>query len=373
MLPASPDTFGNLKDVFPAVLASLAGQANVFDLKDVRHAVVVMIDGLGFYNLHDNKSHAPFLSRVLGRTPELFSGFPSSTVASITSLASGVAPAEHGLFGYRIFDRLLERDCNLLTGMDRFSILDYLRVEPLSSSHSITAITRPEYVDSGFSRATMTGPTLTATDVAERISLARDLAAKEAGASYLYIPELDQSAHAKGVNSPEWSDLLTEIDQLLAAMIGNLPSDVGLLVVADHGVVDVDTSRHLLLEQVLNGDDLLAVGGDPRATFIYLRDSAEATRAQLALSNWLGERASVLSTEELFEKGLFGAKLSEEPDLLPDLVVLAADGYACYHSDFAKPASLRMIGQHGGLSAAECALPLLRFGGYSSSDSDLVP
>jgi hypothetical protein len=219
----------------------------------------------------------------------------------------------------------------------------------------------------------MTGPTLTATDVAERISLARDLAAKEAGASYLYIPELDQSAHAKGVNSPEWSDLLTEIDQLLAAMIGNLPSDVGLLVVADHGVVDVDTSRHLLLEQVLNGDDLLAVGGDPRATFIYLRDSAEATPAQFALSNWLGERASVLSTEELFEKGLFGAKLSEEPDLLPDLVVLAADGYACYHSDFAKPASLRMIGQHGGLSAAECALPLLRFGGYSSSDSDLVP
>ena len=75
----------------------------------------------------------------------------------------------------------------------------------------------------------------------------------------------------------------------------------------------------------------------------------------------------------MFEEGLFSQLLREEEDLLPDLVLLPGLEYACYHQDFAKPASMRMIGQHGGLTAMECALPLVRLAGYSSSDSDLVP
>ena len=332
-----------------------------------------MIDGLGFHNLLNSSERAPFLAANLTDAPELFSGFPSSTVASITSLATGLPPAQHGLFAYRIYDRALERDCNLLSGMDRYSILDYLRVEPLSSSHPITAVTKPEYVDSGFSRATMTGATKTASAIAERIELAIGSANEPGAITYLYIPELDQTAHANGVGSETWLSLLEEIDQQIRHLVRNLPSDVGVLVLADHGIVDVTTDHHIYLDETLQAEELLAVGGDPRSTFIYLKDPNQQMQVSARLSAWLGDRAKVMDLAEMFEAGLFGTDLREDPELLPDFVVLAADGYACYHRNFAKPASLRMIGQHGGLSQTECALPLIRLGGYSSSDSDLVP
>lgn len=372
MLPASPDTFGNLKAVFPAVLQSLAARNNDFGLKAVRHAIVVMIDGLGYFNLKQHAGEAPFLASALTDQPILYSGFPSSTVASIASLASGVAPDEHGLFGYRIFDRDLERECNLLSGMDKYSILDYLKREPLSSENPITAVTRPEYLDSGFSRATMTGETVTASAMSERVSIASKVSDGQSGLTYLYIPELDQAAHAHGVGSLIWIELLREVDELIKQLTGSVSSDVGVLVVADHGVVNVEPENHILLDEVIRAEDLLAVGGDPRAAFVYLKDQAKAGQRLSELQGWLGSRGAALSLEQMFTSGLFGPALRDEPDLLPDCVVLPAAGYACYHVGFAKATSMRMIGQHGGLSATECALPFIRLGAYCSS-SDFVP
>ncbi len=370
MLPASPDSLGDIRHVLPSAFASLTGTSNPLNLAKAEHVVVVMVDGLGRNNLQARAQFAPNLSSG-SLASGLTAGFPSSTVASITSLATGVAPAEHGLFGYRIFDRAAEVENNLLTGMDKYSILDYLKQEPLSASHRMNAITLKAYADSGFTRATMHGAThYFGSSILDRFKLAAELAKESGVVSYLYVPELDQCAHSMGWQSQTWSELVAELDAALGWLLRNVGDQVGVLVVADHGVVDVDSTGHIFLDEIFSTDELLSLGGDPRAGYLYFAESSPELRERL--QRWLVDRGQVLSAEEMFESGLFGSSLRHEPELLPDLVLLAGDGHAVYHRGLSKAASMRMIGQHGGLSPMELEVPLIRLGVYYSS-SDLVP
>jgi hypothetical protein len=114
-------------------------------------------------------------------------------------------------------------------------------------------------------------------------------------------------------------------------------------------------------------DSLLDVGGDPRATFLYFKDGVDQVRARSELSEWLDGAAQVFDMTELVAAGLYDQEVLLLENIAPDLVVLAETRRVCYHRGFAKPASLNMIGQHGGLTAAEITVPILKLGDYSSS------
>ena len=151
-------------------------------------------------------------------------------------------------------------------------------------------------------------------------------------------------------------------------LVAKLPSDAGLLVTADHGVVDIDLGRYLFLEDLADfGDDLLSVCGDPRATYVYLTDSADTGRIREELAENLAERAAVVTPAELVELGYWQPSLLEEDDLLPDFVVVATSEVAIFHRKFSSAASQKMVGHHGAVSEVETKVPLLRFGTYSSS------
>lgn len=372
MLPALPAHLGNLRQVFPAVFGSLNGGANVFGFAPVRHAVVVMVDGLGANNLRQAKSSAPFLAARMHDAAELRAGFPSSTVASITSLATASSASEHGLFGYRIFDRSIGVECNLLSGMDKYSILNYAKIHPLSQTLDVSAVTLADYADSGFTAATMAGAKhYFAASISQRFDVALELAQTATNLTYLYVPELDQIAHSQGWQSNAWSEQLRHLDTQIERFVTALPKDVGVILIADHGVVDVPQSGHIYLDDFFDDGTLLSLGGDPRSAYLYFEEPSTTAHIRAGLVDWLGGRAYVLSIAECVEAGLFDAVLLEEDDLLPDLVVIANDGHAIYYRGISKTNSMRMIGQHGGLSDFEIDLPLIRLGAYSSSD--LVP
>ena len=274
MLPAIPAAFGNLKDVFRSAQLSVLGLENPFDLNVVRSAVVVMVDGLGAENLQSAAKFAPFLASTSQKP--IFCGFPSTTASSITTFASGVSNSEHGLFGYKIFDRSRDEAVNLLSGVDKYSVLDYLKVEPISNETGVQvhAVTLREYGDSGFTRATMHGAQHHFSEsIAGRFEIAANLARTDKALVYVYVPELDQAAHRFGVASSEWQSLLSELDVRTHGLSNNLAKDTGLLVTADHGIVDVAKADHVFLDEIeeLKGE-LLDVSGDPRVVFLYLRE-----------------------------------------------------------------------------------------------------
>ncbi|MGI5148583.1 alkaline phosphatase family protein [Plantactinospora sp. CA-294935] len=99
---------GSLADVLPSALSvlgvdradplGLAGQ-----LAGVRRIAVLLVDGLGWYQLPTAAPHAPALTDLTGRFGRpLTCGFPSTTPTSLVSLGTGAAPGAHGVLGFRV-------------------------------------------------------------------------------------------------------------------------------------------------------------------------------------------------------------------------------------------------------------------------------
>ena len=109
------------------------------------------------------------------------------------------------------FARELAEPVNLLSGVDKYSVLDYALSASISetSTLEVHAVTLSEYAESGMTRATMHNATHHFADsIAGRLTIANELVLQPGRLVYVYIPELDQTAHKFGVASSNWQELL---------------------------------------------------------------------------------------------------------------------------------------------------------------------
>jgi hypothetical protein len=90
----------SLTDVLPSVLGALgvAGEQNDLDLPTARQYCVLLIDALGWNAMRAHQAQASFLNSMPGSA--ITASVPSTTVTSLTSLGTGLAPGRHGLLGY---------------------------------------------------------------------------------------------------------------------------------------------------------------------------------------------------------------------------------------------------------------------------------
>ena len=359
--------------MFISALGSITGKQNRLGLPRVKSACVILVDGLGSANLRFRAGHAPFLAGQLNTDGSIMCGFPSTTVASLASFSTGVRAGLHGLVGYQIFDRLKKQNLNLLTGIS--DAAEAARLQPTTTVSELAAeanvdcyfIGPPEYEGSGFTNATMRGAKyVAAKSYDERVAAAkRILSFKTNSLIYLYFPELDQRAHAFGSKSGEWVEKLEDLDLAVRQLNAAMPSNCGLLLTADHGIVDVSHERQIYLDELeLVGLD--SVGGDPRVLFLYFAQESDFDfeAQKKALEDFLGKRAIVASREEVISAGWYGEVTDEAKSRMPDIFLISIGETALYHRNFAKTKSLQMIGQHGAISDDELFVPLLKMGAY---------
>jgi predicted AlkP superfamily pyrophosphatase or phosphodiesterase len=373
MLPLLPNSLGRLSEVFTSALASLTGEQNPLNLARVKNACVVLVDGLGSANIRERSGHAPFLSSQLKIDGSINCGFPSTTVTSLSSFSTGVQSGRHGMVGYKILDPRSNLAMNLLTEISNETEAEYW--QPLETvaerakrqGLDCIFIGPGEYDNSGFTKATMRGSTyMAAKSIEDRFKLAEKLLSEGHGKLiYLYVPELDQQAHAKGFLSSEWSAKLEDLEAALRSLVSTCRQDSGVLLTADHGIVDVPKEKHFYLDE-LEIQGLRSVGGDPRVLFLYF-DSEPEENVREKIQSFLGKNAYVATQEELIEAGWFGETSDFSAERMPQLFVVGTTKAAFYHRDFAKKKSLEMIGQHGSISPEELSVPLLRFAGYETS------
>jgi predicted AlkP superfamily pyrophosphatase or phosphodiesterase len=373
MLPAAPKSLGRLSDVFKSASLATQGLTNPLALAKTAKAVVILVDGLGVDNLRFKPGHAPFLNRRASDSKSIDAVFPSTTASSITSLLTGLPVGEHGVVGYSVFDRAIGASLNMLTGWNAsfepttYQPADSLAQMSIDLGVSAYSVGPAEYENSGFTQLNNRGSKyVPARSIAERFEAALVVLKRpEPAIVYLYIPELDQAAHAYGSESPQWLGKLEELDQETRIFIGSIDSKTSVVLTADHGIVNVYPEGQIFLDEI-EAPEILHVGGDPRATFIYLKDFLARAELIGAYQHALGGHAYVCPQEELIDKGWFGASVSDRArSLMPDVFVLAKTKCAFYHRNFAKPQSLKMIGQHGSVSPAELKVPMLTWGNWA--------
>lgn len=365
-----PKALGNIRNVFSSGLLSVLGEKNPLNLPVRKKVVVILVDGLGAEQIQQRSGHAPWLSSMLNKSSISNCAFPATTSANIASFATGSDVGQHGLVGHKVWDRQFDEQINLLIGWnERTDPTIWQPVETIAEKSTrlgvaCNVVAATEYRDTGYTQATMRGAVFHNADTwEEKFQLARSITSKkESSLTYLYIPELDKYGHRNGWSSPGWAAMLEELDAHLRSFCSNLPKDTGVIITADHGMVETEKSRQLILDDSYEASgSVLYVAGDTRVNFVYLDSESSIPKVLSDLQSTSYAFDAVL-TEDAIAANWFGEVSSDARARLPELMLLAKSNYTLYHSKYFKPRSFEMIAHHGALSSAEIRVPLVRIG-----------
>jgi hypothetical protein len=376
MLPATRSDEPRLSDVLPSCLAAVRSAENRLGLPAASKTVVVLVDGLGASALRQRTGHARFLASRFARKATIVSGFPTTTAAALASLTTGASPGEHGLVGYSALVPSSARVANQLTGWGpdmepsewqrRSTVFEHAAAASIEAA----AIGPRRYATSGFTSAVLRGARYVSADsIPDRFDAARSILDEDARSiSYVYVPELDMAAHAEGWQSDRWTHLLEELDSAMQSFVRTLRPGEGVLLTADHGIVDVPETS-----QVLFGDDpgqmagVIHIAGEPRCLQLHLDATLSGDARRAVLDAWReteGERAWVLTRDEAIDSGWFGEVDDAVRPRIGDIIVAAAKNIAYYDGRKINDPARRMVGQHGSWNLDELIVPLLRFGAF---------
>nr|WP_166867242.1 MULTISPECIES: alkaline phosphatase family protein [unclassified Salinibacterium] len=369
MLPATKTHRMSLADVVPNCLDSLAGRQGRMGLAPVDRAIVVLVDGLGHAVLSAHSGYARTLAARLPHDPAIGSGFPSTTVAGLTTLTTGQPAGRHGLIGYRALDPEHDRVINQLSGWEGLDPRSWQReatLFELSASDGVrsTAITHPRYRDSEMTRAVLRGATFVGAATAdERVARLRDELARPGPALiYYYVNDLDAAGHAHGIDSAQWVAALEDLDAEIRDAVRLLGPKDGLVITADHGMVDVPERSHRIPAAALL-DGVRHIAGEPRCLQLHVEDGVDVDALAERWRASEGKRAWIATKTQAIEAGWFGEVHPEVAPRIGDLLVAARGDHAYYVDPEDRARS--MIGQHGSITPAELAIPLLRFGAFA--------
>jgi len=317
--------------------------------------------------------------------------FPTTTVAALGSVNSGVTPTEHGLLGYTIF----LPEFNTIAEMIRWGPLNrrgsfadaefgqtpeaFFWAETIYARLQAAGVTRTFAVNPiGFSgtaltrmlhqHATYAGYVATSSLGPIVLRLLRERSAEDRTYIYAYWPTVDTIAHLVGPLAAEHGAEVAGFDFQLGRLLGSLPADGRTLVMltADHGHVDSSPEAAVQFE---DHPELLAMlrippAGERRA--VYLHPVAGAT---LDVAEYARERlhdvAVPMLREDAVELGLFGpGQLSERAAGRVGEVLLFPRGSLQLVAkvetiDGSTPRVPVFRGLHGGLTREEALVPLL--------------
>ncbi|MCZ7428233.1 alkaline phosphatase family protein [Micromonospora sp. WMMA1949] len=365
---------GALTDVLPSALALLGvpGAADRLGLTPrlagVRRIAVLLVDGLGWYQIPTAAPYAPTLAGLAATAGRpLTTGFPSTTPTSLVSLGTGTPSGAHGVLGFTV--RVPGTD-RVLNHIDWTGDPDPASWQPVPTWYqraraagvAVTVVSRPEFAGSGLTLAANRGGDYRGAAGVDALA-ARMLAALAAGDGPAlvsgYHPDLDRHGHLSGVDSAPWRTAATDVDALLARLVDGLPPDAALLVTADHGQLDVPAGHRIDLDtdpRLRTG--VRVVAGEPRVRYLHVEPGAEAD-VVAAWTEVLGPAAQVLTRAEAVATGWFGPVPEAHLRRIGDVVVVCRDTYAVVATRSEPPMASRLVAYHGADTAAEMTVPLL--------------
>lgn len=375
MVLAKPSTNLRLADVLSSCYQALSGDTNPLGLSPVKKAAVLVVDGLGAHNLRARKGHARWLHQAWGsRSLVADSGFPSTTATALASLTTGVGAGLHGIVGYTVRDPASGAMINHLKDWSPWVDPATWQRQPTiferagASGIPSLALGESRFTGTDFTKAVWRGANFRGVrSLAEQGQAMREFFdAHDRALVYLYWPALDRTGHSQGVDSEAWTHRLEELDADVSALSRLLRGDEGLVVTADHGMVDVPHEHKLILQEdspLLT--NVAAWGGEPRVPQLYVDSPDAVADVHARWAESLGKTARVMTRADVQDSGLLGPVADGVLERLGDVTIAFLDSRVAHRQSVASAASMAMVGQHGSLTAVEREIPVIPVGAWA--------
>lgn len=343
---------------------------------EARNLVLLVIDGMGEALLRQAGQGTQLLAHRIGG---LTSVFPSTTAAAVTTLLTGLAPAQHGLTGWHMY---------LAEAGSVLAVLPLVRRVVRPGEREWPAVPPPEdlfdqrglfgslerrshvvspaaIADSVFNRYYTGGAQMHA--YAERGAMFDCIAeivrcGAERQYIYAYYDGLDSLSHRVGAYGEAAAAELRELDAGFTRLLEQLQgSDTLVLVTADHGFIDspatrcIDLAEHPELYAMLTQP----LCGEPRVAYCYVEPGRHAA-FEAYVTRKLGHATRCVRSEALIGAGWFGPGKphSRLAGRVGTHTLVMRDNWTM-RDWLPGERRYRQIGVHGGLSKLEMQVPLI--------------
>jgi hypothetical protein len=357
---------------------------------DVRRVVLVLVDGLGWEQLHRMMAEDDGLifHRLAerGRLLPLTTVFPSTTNNVLATLRTGAPPVQHGLLAYELYLREWQMAVECISFspvMNRGSAAleawgfegeSFLPVPSLAQVLSVQGVLTYQVIAKHITKGALSQmyfrgmrkvyPHIFASDFWYTVRKALQSHRGDRFLLSAYWSAVDTLGHHHG---PDHGTALNEVRALSHLLETSFLDQLEpvdregtlLLMLADHGHVTTPADRGIALEDHPALNDMLRLPtlGESRAPFFYARPH-HLNEARAYLEEQFAKQMMVLDQNEVLDNGLLGPgePYREVEHRLGDLVGFMFDdvAFARDHDNLN-----RLRGRHGGLTAAEMLVPLL--------------
>jgi predicted AlkP superfamily pyrophosphatase or phosphodiesterase len=358
--PIRPELDGaSVAGIVPALIGGAGAEWVPALARDADAVVLLVLDGLGWNAIAAHATRLPTLAAMEGG--RITTVVPATTATALTSICTGLAPAQHGVLGYRML--VGGSVLNVL----RWSVPDGRAPDPFDVQRhtaflgrEVPVLTKSEFRNSGFSNAHLRGARFIGwSSVSVMVEHAVRLVEAGERLVYAYYPGVDNVAHEFGLHNGFYDRELTFTDDLVAQFVAALPSRAALVVTSDHGQIHLERDDWIELSELRPMVEVMA--GDGRFRYLHAR-RGEAKALAAAATDLLGPHAWVRSRREVLDEGWIGTGATGTvPGRLGDVVLASRDASAFV--DPALPVEVRLRSGHGSLTPDEMYVPLLAAAG----------
>lgn len=215
---------------------------------DFDHVIALLIDGMGTYQIKQYLPEDAFLNTYL--TASIQTVYPSTTVAATTSMRCGMTPAESGYLGWHQYFETIDDSVVIFRNTSYYGHASY----PDFVLDALPYQTIVEEANEKGKQAIEIFPAWSGSgcDSVDKLCAAALDAAKDNRYVYAYWDMYDSCMHDEGVDSPVSIEMLKHIDETIAQLAAQLDAHTGLLVIADHGHINIQEKSLLKYPDIMD-------------------------------------------------------------------------------------------------------------------------
>ncbi len=320
-----------------------------------RCVIALLIDGMGSEITKKKLKEEDFFRKNQRKTVSTV--YPPTTTAATTAFQTARSPKENAWLGWNQYFKELDDQVILFRNQSQYGeekypgfswkTLPVLSLQDELSQHGIKA----DSVWPGWSEH---NPCRTYQCMLEKLT---DLTAdKDMRFVYAYWDRLDEMMHELGPSDERVDWELKRLDQLTATFAEQLSEDVGLLIIADHGQIDVE---HYALDQ---DEELCSCFRKPpsleaRTPAFFIKPECMDTFSKLFRAKFK-DSFELLSHNEVVQSGIFGPGTAHPrfEEFIGDYTAFAISDLQL---DYIKGKNL--LGNHAGTLDAERLIPVIMY------------
>ena len=346
------------------------------ELNDFENIVLIVIDGLG-YNYLKTQTDSFLFKHIHSK---LTTTFLSTTACANTAFLVGYPPQQHALTGWTINLKEVGGITEILPFIPRFggktlskSKFNFSKIMDIKSFHKdfkgeCFSIIEKEKSTRDFIRHvakdTKILPVKKYKDIFKKLS---DLIAKKSKKRrfiHAYMDEFDAIQHRHGVDDKRSNKLFADIDSRIKALSETLKgSNTKLIIVSDHGLVNVPKESEIWVEDISGLQECLTIPmtGEPRVRDCFVRPG-KVKEFEKIVTEQMSTYCWCFKGEQLIKDNFYGLGTPNKKlfDRVGDYVLIMKENYILRdkltgygHHQKSEKAS------HGAFSDEEMLVPLI--------------